>query len=362
MKGPFYVTRNSGDGTFITGTRQTMSYRSDGPPPYSKPLPYSLKVGMVENISSPYFKKANLGANTYLSYLSYNWGASLIGINIQSVHNRAYSEFLDKVREAPAIGTDLAEYKETLKLIATVGRALLHPLTTFGKLMQREAKQVYRHGGWKSAAEVPLVLCPSAWLAWHFGVDPLIKDYYSLLRRLADQPKPLRVVAKKSQKGKFIYDKNGQFDNMNWRVGAKLQADVLRTNENLSLWNDMGLVNPVAIAWELVPFSFVVDWFYPIGRYISSITDLLGYTVQNPQRVWRAQLEGIRAYRFPAVVKANEGTATYRAFRMERYLDGPSMKLQRLRAPGKVSAVRGFTAISLLLGTLNLRLNSKSTS
>lgn len=32
-----------------------------------------------------------------------------------------------------------------------------------------------------------------------------------------------------------------------------------------------GLLNPLEVAWELVPFSFVADWFLPIGDYLSAL-------------------------------------------------------------------------------------------
>jgi hypothetical protein len=32
-----------------------------------------------------------------------------------------------------------------------------------------------------------------------------------------------------------------------------------------------GFTNPVSLAWELLPFSFVVDWFLPIGPYLESL-------------------------------------------------------------------------------------------
>jgi hypothetical protein len=33
---------------------------------------------------------------------------------------------------------------------------------------------------------------------------------------------------------------------------------------------DFTSLNPLAIAWELVPFSFVVDWFVGVGSYLDS--------------------------------------------------------------------------------------------
>lgn len=33
-----------------------------------------------------------------------------------------------------------------------------------------------------------------------------------------------------------------------------------------------GFTNPVNLAWELLPFSFVVDWFLPIGPYLETLS------------------------------------------------------------------------------------------
>jgi hypothetical protein len=38
----------------------------------------------------------------------------------------------------------------------------------------------------------------------------------------------------------------------------------------------LGITNPALLAWELLPYSFVVDWFLPIGNYISSLDATLG--------------------------------------------------------------------------------------
>jgi hypothetical protein len=36
--------------------------------------------------------------------------------------------------------------------------------------------------------------------------------------------------------------------------------------------NEAGLINPLDIAWELVPWSFAIDWFVPIGNTLKAIT------------------------------------------------------------------------------------------
>jgi hypothetical protein len=54
---------------------------------------------------------------------------------------------------------------------------------------------------------------------------------------------------------------------------ARIQA-VPKTGASLAnaiLSQILGLNVPLQLAWELVPFSFVIDWFYPVGDLISRV-------------------------------------------------------------------------------------------
>jgi len=41
--------------------------------------------------------------------------------------------------------------------------------------------------------------------------------------------------------------------------------------EEMDAFRQMGLGNPLSIVWERIPYSFVVDWFLPIGTYLELI-------------------------------------------------------------------------------------------
>lgn len=46
----------------------------------------------------------------------------------------------------------------------------------------------------------------------------------------------------------------------------------------------LGLTNPASVAWELVPFSFVVDWFAPVGDWLNALDATLGYSFLSGTR------------------------------------------------------------------------------
>lgn len=116
-----------------------------------------------------------------------------------------------------------------------------------------------------------------AWLQWHFGVDTLMKDVYSLVKELqfeALEPPPLISTARKlykrqldtkltPSKGNFI------FVTERWRRSIVCYAEWDETA--LKLAADHGLTNPAGVAWELLAWSFVADWFTDIGTYIQGL-------------------------------------------------------------------------------------------
>lgn len=59
---------------------------------------------------------------------------------------------------------------------------------------------------------------------------------------------------------------------------CELRAKARFTVRNSSVKSlvQLGLTNPAEVAWEVVPFSFVIDWFIPVGNFLSSLDSLVG--------------------------------------------------------------------------------------
>lgn len=270
-------------GPFITQTDDGAVYRKQvwyrQPPTLRfRPLPYSLDT---------YF-------NTYPSNPLYyrSWAVDALSCaEMDSAVQRAREDFIDKMRnitggEGSTVGANLATWRMSFDMIAA--RAI----------MLRKAVQLTRQGKLVAAAKMLRVRPPTvksrlkgysnAWLEMSYGWKPLIQDIYGAVETL--QAPMLHgsgevfsgsgVVRSDStwSSGPYYY---ATWTRVKRECKAKVQATVMVKNPNLWLANKMGLVNPATVLWEVTPFSFVVDWFVPVGRFLESFTDFVGLEVRD---------------------------------------------------------------------------------
>jgi hypothetical protein len=121
-------------------------------------------------------------------------------------------------------------------------------------------------------------------------------------------------------------------------------AEVFVSNPNTALANQMGFINPAAVAWELVPFSFLVDWFLPVGDFLNSFTDLLGHSVHYPYTTTKRVASGLARQADGRFITDTQIDAC----NLNRVLSLPTYKLRTVPFKG-LSLSRGATAISLVI-------------
>jgi len=135
----------------------------------------------------------------------------------------------------------------------------------------------------------------NTWLEYQYGWLPFLSDTKSAAELLAEvvtrpRNRQSRISVSASKESRFTiqdsaaftrYD-NATFDRptihreMKRLVGHYVvESDILNTASLLSL------TNPLEVAWELVPFSFVADWFIPIGDYLSNMSALQGISFKG---------------------------------------------------------------------------------
>jgi hypothetical protein len=159
-------------------------------------------------------------------------------------------------------------------------------------------------------------------LGYQFGIRPLVGDVIAAINVAKAIESHMKKLSRRNAMSSFVVQKrsaptptgNDWIGTTTTTVSARCAAsyDISDTNVTLNILGYFGFTNIGSVAWELVPFSFVVDWFYNIGDAIERLerdavtgtfnrnyTRILGMNVSHKS-------EAIR-YGIPLVV----GPATY---------------------------------------------------
>jgi hypothetical protein len=113
----------------------------------------------------------------------------------------------------------------------------------------------------------------SDWLALQYGWLPLLKDVHGAAEYAAFQLSFPFQKTYKARTGRNIppeYAFNMHGPHPIESVSRMQMQIVARVTEKPSPANLAGLTHPENLAWELLPWSFVVDWFLPIGDWLQA--------------------------------------------------------------------------------------------
>lgn len=194
----------------------------------------------------------------------------------------------------------------------------------------------------------------NSWLWWSYGVKPLMQDIYNTVDVLQRPDSWTKVKGSSTASSKQSYRAGNESVTVIRKCNVSVSCSVRVVNPNLRLATQLGLVNPVQIINEGIPFSFVVDWFSNLSQYISQWTDFGGLEIAKPVTAVKHQVKGIRVLdptNYPSGpnrtyhwTRAGESRYLYRRLSM------PSVKLRFEYE--RFEWQRGANAISLLIGLL----------
>jgi hypothetical protein len=244
---------------------------------------------------------------------------------------------------------NLAERKQAAKMVADRGFQLLAFAVAAAR---RDFRGIARALNVAVKAGVRPKTAGAIWLEYHFGWSPLIQDIYTGIDILQHpfSAKKVFASARTVRVNEFFNDNVNYYTRatetvtVNCRLGCEFRV----TNPNLWRANQLGMINPAALAWELVPFSFVVDWFVPVSSFLNSFTEWVGLTVDSKWTTLKSQDLVFYTQQSKIGSSVESGNCTMSAFCMHRHIALPEASL-RPPTPGSLSVTRAATAISLLL-------------
>lgn len=168
----------------------------------------------------------------------------------------------EKVNLGPAV----AEADKTAKLFYGLGKGI------------KDAWGLYR-GRLPKSQRRKIRPCdiPASYLATTYGLEPLVKDVYDSVVALNNEwfkPKYQRYKSKAERTDKGTWGststKGGDWN----RKVSQRSVVYLKELPNAS---EFTLGNVGEVAWEVIPFSFVVDWGIGVGDWLSSLDALNGF-------------------------------------------------------------------------------------
>lgn len=349
MKGPFIKSLDT-----YKSRKVRWIYRSDSKP-YLHPLPYKA------------YEVRSVGADAPASDFSFDPFDRSPGDSRGLAFNAAYAKFISRLKpDASQLGASFAERAQSVDMAgkrlsqlweftrAVVRRDPRRAMRALGlhSLPQRKRfRRVWdKHHAVKGRENVEDA--SDLWLELHFGWVPLIQDLHNAVKTLKDGvPQPVVTGTGSSPYNvRTVTDTPTYKRYIHTSVRCRIEAKVRIANSDVWMLNQQGLINPASVVWEVIPFSFVVDWFFNVGSVLSSLTDLAGLSLIDPQVSYHVTTYEERRYIDPAKTSPDVVIAfRCRSFERELGIGTPSLRFNGF-AP--FSVPRLGTALALVVQQL----------
>jgi hypothetical protein len=142
------------------------------------------------------------------------------------------------------------------------------------------------------------------WLELQYGWKPLLQDVHDAAELLAKhiETDPWHSELKaQAQATQIVHDFNKEDANVSSGIeqnttSARYHLFLSLDSASRSILSQTGISNPLLLGWELLPYSFVVDWFIPVGNYLESLGNFDGWTFHSGTLTQKTVLKYDRSY------------------------------------------------------------------
>jgi hypothetical protein len=205
------------------------------------------------------------------------------------LEGRAVSRALLKLKhQSVNLAVAFAEHKQTQDLLAGTAKKIARQVNAYkahnpkewGWIAKTRTKEFFHEKKWKRY--------PNSWLELQYGWKPLISDVQGACQELSKHNTTNSMLAKVSGVGggmsESTWNKTSNLTSINyflvrekWKHTARVVLYYKMRSPVLAKFASLGLTNPFELAWEKLKYSFVVDWFLPVGNWLSTLDADFGW-------------------------------------------------------------------------------------
>lgn len=187
------------------------------------------------------------------------------------------------------LGVALAESKQTFNFVVDNAIKLANVYRAARRGRWSKAGRILGFKNWTDSKGTS-----NKWLEYQYGLMPLISDIYGATEVLRDgfKSKNHTLKAVRVIKQSFPSPTRSNFTSSgSCELSVRCSIHARIRNADLATAASLGLTNPALIAWELVPFSFVIDWVLPVGDLLEASSAIHGLDFVSGSYSWQAKLD-----------------------------------------------------------------------
>lgn len=229
----------------------------------------------------------HLQAVTEINQFTNWWGVPGAPSHDASLSFKAVRRLITKANKGidANLAQDMAQFSQILRLVRTTQNRLIGSVVALKngnipraiKLLWSGDNPRFRPRGGPSVSKS----LAQNWLELQYGWKPLLRDMQVVMQMIKNENSSSdaihRVTASASVRKSYdvpIFDSSvgmniGRIytnDSSRFRYGIRYKVQ----SQWMTYLQQFGFTNPINLAWEVLPFSFVYDWIHPIGPYLES--------------------------------------------------------------------------------------------
>lgn len=191
-------------------------------------------------------------------------------------YETAVGKVQDKVKDMKVnVAQAFAERQQTIDLFTSTASSIARAISAARKGNMKQAAKALGIKNPKSDKGKDLA---QKWLALQYGWKPLLSDLTGAVEHIASKEFP--PVLKfhgvgRAHNSALRHVTQGTCEiiatELQYESKATVVLEYYAGNQTSRTLSQLGISDPLLLAWELLPYSFVVDWFLPVGAYLSRL-------------------------------------------------------------------------------------------